>query len=81
MVGGWEELEQKIIRLVKSNADLKSERDKALLEHDILKEKVEQLELQLLKEHENVRFLEDEKKAMKSSIDVMLGSISSLENA
>lgn len=80
MVGGWEELEQKVLQLVKKNADLRVTHEKLNFEYELLKEKVEHLEMLLLKDSEVKMMLEEEKKAMKNSIDLMLTSINSIES-
>lgn len=81
MVGGWEELEQKVLQVIKKNADLKANNEKLIFENEVLKEKLDQLELHLLKDSDAIKALEDEKKVMKNSIELMLNSISSIENA
>lgn len=81
MVGGWEELEQKVLQVIKKNADLQAKNEKLLFESEVFKEKINQLELLLLKDSDAIKALEDEKKVMKNSIELMLNSISSMETA
>ena len=81
MVGGWEELEQKVLQVIKKNADLQARHEKLIFENEVFKEKLEQLELLLLKDSDAIKAFEDEKKVMKNSIELMLSSISSLESA
>ncbi len=81
MVGGWEELEQKVLQVIKKNTDLLALNEKLQFDNEVLKEKVDHLELLLLKDNASLQSLEDEKKVIKNSIELMLNSISSIENA
>ncbi len=81
MFGGWDELEQKVLQVIKKNTELQSSNEKLHFDNEVLKEKLEHLELLLLKDSDSLKTLEDEKKAMKNSIELMLSSINSIENA
>ncbi len=81
MIGGWEELEQKVLCVIKKNVDLQAKNDDLLLCNMALKDKLEHLELLLLKDSDSIRALEEEKKVMKHSIESILTSINSIEGA
>ena len=81
MVGGWEELEQKVLQVIKKNTELQASNEKLLFDNEVLREKLEQVELLLLKDSGAIKVLEEEKKVMKNSIESMLSSISLIENA
>ncbi len=66
-----EELEKKVLQVISENKELKNKFDVLTKEHKLLLEKNKQSEDSLIKE----------KSAMKNSIDALIKSISSFEEA
>lgn len=73
-------LEQKFASLVKLTSELKTENSKLIEENLRLKENVETLEHSLLKNHQNLEELQQEKAMTKMVVDDLLKNIDSLVN-
>ncbi len=75
-----EELEKKVLQVIQKNKELQEENDLLKLEKEELKERNCQLESTLMNENKSSETLTQEKKKIKSSIEELLDSISSLED-
>ena len=76
-----EELEQKVLQILHKNKELQGKIDDLAQDNKALREKNQQMEISLMKENSVIQNLENEKNAMKSSIEAILTTINSLENA
>ncbi len=76
-----EELEQKVLRLIQKNLDLRIQLDELTKEHGLLLEQVKHFEVSLLKEASTSKTLNEEKTAIVHTIEELLNSINALENA
>lgn len=76
-----EELENKVLRLIQKNAELKSKLDEVKKENFVLSEQVRQFEGSLMKEQTSIKSFESEKLAIRNVVEGLLNTINSLENA
>ena len=74
-----EELEKKVLQIVKKNKELLDENALLKLENDELNNKSRQFETAMINKNKSSESLEKEKMNIKSSIEELLNSISSLE--
>ena len=74
-----EELEKKVLQIIRKNKEIKEENELLSLENEQLREKANQLENSLLTHNKDSEQLETEKTAIKSSIEDLLESLGSLE--
>lgn len=74
-----EELEQKVLAIVLRNNELGQQLTAARKENDELQAKLASLEASLLQEAGNSTQLNDERKTICSTIDVLIESIDSLQ--
>lgn len=81
MVGGWDELEKRVIYIVNKNKALQEKIEELSFENELLKQKAEKFELMLLEDSEAMKSLEEEKTVIKNSIELMLHNINSIEGA
>jgi hypothetical protein len=75
-----EELEQKVLRLIQKNQELRTRLDAMAKENELLKEKHKQAEESLLKETNTMQSLAQEKASIVNGIEELLNSINALEN-
>lgn len=75
-----EELENKVLRLIQKNAELKSKLGEVTQENFILTEQVRQFECSLTKEQTSIKSFESEKLAIRNVVEGLLNTINSLEN-
>jgi rRNA processing protein Krr1/Pno1 len=75
-----EELENKVLRLIQTNQELRTRLDALTQENELLRNRNEQAEVSLLKETNATQLLAQEKAAIMSSIEELLNSINALEN-
>jgi regulator of replication initiation timing len=74
-----EELEKKVLQIIKKNKELLDENTLLKLENDELNNKSRQFETAMINKNKSSESLEKEKMNIKSSIEELLNSISSLE--
>jgi hypothetical protein len=74
-----EELEKKVLLIVRKNKELLEENALLKMENEELGNKKHQLEAALVNKNKSSESLEKEKSTIKSSIEELLNSISSLE--
>lgn len=74
-----EELEKKVLLIVRKNKDLLDQNALLKMENEELNNKNHQLEAALANKNKSSDFLEKEKNDIKSSIEELLNSISSIE--
>ena len=75
-----EELEQKVLRIIHINKELKAQVEALHHEKEQIQTQEAHLETALLKEANTVHELTQDKEQIKSTIEELLGSISVLEN-
>jgi FtsZ-binding cell division protein ZapB len=76
-----QELERKVLQLIEKNKELQTIVSTLKKENETLSEKNQQMEASLLRESNMVEVLEDEKDTMKNSIEAILSTLNSIENA
>ena len=76
-----EELEQKVLQILHKNKELQIKINELAHDNTLLREKSQQMEASIMRENSIIQNLENEKNAMKSSIEAILTTINSLENA
>ncbi|MCK4651278.1 hypothetical protein KAT08_03855 [Candidatus Babeliales bacterium] len=74
-----EELEKKVLNIIKKNKELDEDKTFLKMENEELRKKNIELENNFATKNKNSKSLESEKIKMKSSIEDLLSSISSLE--
>jgi len=74
-----EELEQKVLHIIQKNRELQKQVDELMFSNEELKEKVCQFEVSLLKETSAAQVLNQEKTAIKNTIEELLSTINTLE--
>lgn len=76
-----EELEQKVLHIIQKNKELQARVDSLAATNGELEEKVRQFEASLLKEAGVAQVLNQEKAAIKNTIEALLSTINTLESA
>lgn len=76
-----QELEKKVLQLIQKNREQSTLIALFTKENEELKEKNQQMEASLLRENSMVEALEHEKNTMKNSIEAILSTLDSLNNA
>ena len=76
-----QELERKVLLIIRKNKELQTTISMLMKENENLNEKNQQMEASLLRESIMVEALEGEKDTMKNSIEAILSTLNSLENA
>lgn len=76
-----QELERKVLLIIQKNKELQTTISMLMKENENLNEKNQQMEASLLRESIMVEALEGEKDTMKNSIEAILSTLNSLENA
>ena len=74
-----EELEQKVFQIIRKNKEFQKKCNELTKENEVLQQEKQQIETALLKENNTNKELEDDKIALKNSIDNILNNINSLE--
>jgi len=74
-----EELEQKVFQIIRKNKEFQKKCNELAKENVVLQQEKQQIETALLKENNTNKELEDDKIALKNSIDNILNNINSLE--
>ncbi len=76
-----EELEEKVLHLIRRNQEMQAKLDAIAKENELLREQSRQYEATLMKEASATELLTQEKAAIVHSIETLLNSINALENA
>lgn len=73
------ELEKRILDIVQKNKEMRAKHDELAAENTRLQEQCKQLESSLMNESKCAKTLEGEKDSIKTTIEELLNTISSLE--